>query len=152
MMDKEKGLARLMRICSVCEKCRKDALTSLERWEVDPKEHSEIVDYLIENKYIDERRYAKAFIRDKSNYSNWGETKIKMALRAKGISAELINEYIGEINPKSMEQKIKKALETKMRSIKYKDKYDLRNKLLRFASSRGYSMDVVYKFIGESEF
>lgn len=142
-MDKEKALARLMMQCSVCEKCRKDAITLLERWEVEPKEFAEVIDYLVSNKYIDEQRYTKAFIRDKADYSNWGEMKIKMALRAKGISAELIEEHMGEIDEEAMRLKIKKALETKKRGLKYKDKYDLRNKLLRFAFSRGYNIEVV---------
>lgn len=135
----------------MCEKCRKDAITSLQRWEVAPKEFSEILDYLVSNKYIDEDRYTKAFVRDKSNYSNWGEAKIRTALRTKGIALEMINENMAEIDAGAMEQKIKKALETKKKGLKYKDKYDLRNKLLRFAFSRGYSMDLVYKFVGEDE-
>lgn len=146
-MEKEKALARLMKQCSVCEKCRKDAITLLTRWEVDKNEFAAILDYLVSNRYIDEERYARAFIRDKSNYSNWGEEKIRMTLRAKGIAAEFIEENMSEIDPEAMEAKIKKALETKKKGLKYKDDYDLRNKLLRFAFSRGYNMTIVKKLI-----
>lgn len=148
-MEYEKALARLMRQCSVSERCRKDCVTSLDRWEVAKHDQQKIIDYLTQNKYIDETRYIAAYVKDKSKFSNWGEAKIKMGLRAKGISWELITEAVGEIDPEAMEEKIMKALETKLRGLKYKDKYDLRNKLLRFAFSRGYALEVVNRFINK---
>lgn len=149
MMEKEKALARLMKQCSVCEKCRKDCLTLLVRWGVEKEEQKKIINYLIENKYIDERRYVAAYVKDKARFSNWGEMKIKMGLRDKGIENDLINEFLEEIDPEAMEEKIVRALETKTKGLKYKDKYDLRNKLLRFAFSRGYNIDTVNRFINK---
>lgn len=148
-MEYEKALGRLMKQCSLSERCRKDCIVSLDRWEVAKSDQQKIIDYLVENKYVDENRYVAAYVKDKSRFSNWGEAKIKTGLRTKGISWELINEAVSEIDTEAMEEKIVKALETKLRGLKYKDKYDLRNKLLRFAFSRGYSIGVVNRFISE---
>ena len=143
----EKALLKLMKMCSLGEKCEKDSVELLKRWKVDADKHDEIIAYLIENKYIDNIRFAFAYTRDKSNFSAWGETKIKMALRAKGISNNIIEDAISSIDENSMIEKTEKALDTKLRNLKYKDNYDLRNKLLRFAFSRGYDMGVVSSYI-----
>ena len=143
----EKALLKLMKMCSLCEKCEKDSVELLKRWKVDTDKHSEIIGYLLENKYIDNNRFALAYARDKSNFSTWGESKIKMALRAKGITPDVIEEVMGSIDKKTMLEKIERALDTKLKGLKYKDSYDLKNKLLRFAFSRGYDMGIVSSYI-----
>lgn len=143
----ERALAKLMKLCSLSEKSVKDAKELLARWKVDESRRGEIIKYLVENRYLDDNRFAAAYVRDKTNFSAWGASRIKMGLRAKGVSSEIIEEVMLSIDDGMMQEKIEKALDTKMRGLKYSDKYDLRNKLLRFAFSRGYDMEQVSDYL-----
>lgn len=146
-MEYEKALSRLVRQCALCERCERDVRESMRRWEVDSSTSDKIVNYLVENKYVDNRRYTEAYIKDKATLSNWGEEKIVSGLRAKGIPMTLIKEYLEVIDPHQMSEKIEQAMAQKLSTITYKDKYDMRNKLLRFAFSRGYDMKIATKFL-----
>lgn len=145
----ERALAKLMKLCSLSEKSVKDAKELLIRWKVDELKRGEIIQYLVSNRYIDDSRFAAAYVRDKSNFSAWGTSRIKMGLRAKGISSDIIDYVMSNIDDQVMQDKIERSLDIKMRGLKYKDKYDLRNKLLRFAFSRGYDMEQATDYLNK---
>lgn len=140
--DPSKVADRLRGLCSRREYCRSDimkkALTSLDG-NVD--EASGVVDLLVEEKYIDDLRYATAFARDKASISGWGEVKIRHMLLSKGISAETIDEALGEIDSGKASVRLQKLLENKARSLSGDPQRKL--KLLRFALGRGYGYDEV---------
>lgn len=140
--DPAKVADRLRRLCSRREYCRSDimkkALASLEG-NVD--EASGVVDILIEEKFIDDLRYATAFARDKASISGWGEAKIRYMLLSKGIPSGTINEALSEIDGGKASLRLQKLLENKARSLS--DDPQKKLKLLRFALGRGYGYDEV---------
>ena len=71
--------------CAKAERCKCEVLHKLQLWGA-PEEHEEnILAHLVKEGYIDESRYAKAFVRDKYRFSQWGTMKISQALRLKRI-------------------------------------------------------------------
>ncbi len=145
-MDKSKVADRLRGLCSRREYCRseimKKALTALEG---DSAAASEIVATLVEEKYIDELRYASAFARDKSSIAGWGEVKIRFMLSSKGIPKEIIEKALGEIDEGKASGKLARILETKAKALK--DDPRIKMKLLRFALGRGYEYDEVKEIL-----
>jgi regulatory protein len=81
-------------------------------------------------------------VRDKINLSGWGAYKIKSALRAKGVSREVIESVVepmlGETN---MSERLEEMMQRKLRTLKYNSPYEAKTKLIRFAASRGYDME-----------
>ncbi len=141
-MEYGKALSRAMKKCSTREIARADMQAALKRWEVSSEDIIRILDRLESDKFIDDRRFATAYIRDKMRFSGWGRGKIVNALRVKGISSSTINELCEElIDTDTMRDKIDSELRKKALTIKYKDKYDFRDKLMRFAASRGYDLE-----------
>lgn len=100
-----------------------------------------LLDELVKDKYVDDLRYATAFARDKASISGWGATKIRYALSVKGVSRDVIDEALREIDESSAKARLDKLLENKYKSLK--DDPQCRLKLLRFALGRGYSYDEV---------
>ena len=96
----------------------------------------EIVASLVADGFVDERRYAAAFARDKSSLAGWGPIKIRQMLRSKGIPDETIREALGEIDPERASEKLRRLLETKRRSLEGDPAW--KYKLIRFALTRGY--------------
>lgn len=107
----------------------------------DREQAAEIVETLVNEKYIDDLRYASAFARDKSSIAGWGETKIRYMLSAKGISREVVTQALEEIDASRARTRLEKLLENKLKTLK--DDPQCRLKMLRFALGRGYGYDEV---------
>ena len=80
--------------CSIAEHCIEDVNNKLQKWNVPAEWHEPIIDRLIADGFIDENRYAKAFVVDKFRLNKWGKTKIALALKLKGVSKEDISEAL----------------------------------------------------------
>lgn len=150
MKDPQKVADRLRGLCSRREYCRSDMMKkAIAALDGDQSEATRVVDLLVKERYVDDLRYASAFARDKSSISGWGIVKISHMLSAKGISREIIDAALEEIDEEKASSRLDKLLQSKARSLK--DDPQAKLKLLRFAMGRGYGYeevkDVVDKLI-----
>jgi len=137
-----KILNALTRLCSLSEHCRSDIFRKLEKYDV--KDPQEIVDYLCQEGFIDEFRYARAFARDKSSLQGWGSAKIRITLLRKNIPSEVIEKALMEIDLSMAQEKLHNLLSTKWRLLaNEKDSVKRQAKLFRFAMGRGYEYDEI---------
>lgn len=143
-MAEDKDMARvtdrMRRLCSRREYCRSDIMSKVVvALDGDREQAEKIVETLVNEKYIDDLRYASAFARDKSSIAGWGETKIRYMLSAKGISREVVTQALEEIDASRARTRLEKLLENKLKTLK--DDPQCRLKMLRFALGRGYGYD-----------
>ena len=145
-MDNIKILNNLRRQCSRREYCTKDVLAKAEKsLDGNREEAQKILQTLVEEKYVDDLRYASAYAREKSSISGWGEVKIRYMLSAKGILKETISEAVEGIDEGKASGRLWKLMETKARSLK--DDPQARLKMLRFGLGRGYSYEAVAEVV-----
>ena len=144
----EQALTALMRLCARSEKSSGDALRLMRTWEVAECERQGVLQKLIDQRFIDDRRYAEAYTREKSSLAGWGERKIALQLRQKGVARDIIVEVLASINGDEQSQRLVDKLSRKMRSTKAASEYELRGKLLRYALSLGYDYDMAIEAIG----
>ena len=138
----DKILNNLRRQCSRREYCTADVLKKAEKaLDGDHQQAVKVLNVLVEEKFVDDRRYAAAFARDKSTIAGWGAVKIRYMLSAKGISKDIISEALEEVDVRKADDRLRKLLENKDRSLKEDPQRKM--KLLRFALGRGYSYDEV---------
>lgn len=138
----EQALQSLMRECARSERSSGDALRLMKRWGVSDEDAQKVLARLLSERFIDDSRYAEAFVRDKLNLSGWGAYKIKSALRAKGVSKEIIDEVAAQmIEAADMCERLEEIMVRRLRTLKYSSPYDAKTKLIRFAASRGYDLD-----------
>jgi len=138
----DKILNNLRRQCSRREYCTADVLKKAEKaLDGDHQQAVKVLNVLVEEKFVDDRRYAAAFARDKSSIAGWGAVKIRYMLSAKGISKDIISEALEEVDVRKADDRLRKLLENKNRSLKEDPQRKI--KLLRFALGRGYSYDEV---------
>lgn len=143
------ALSRLEDLCARSEQCTGEARKKLFNWGINPTDADKIINSLIARRYIDDRRYCEAFVRDKVSFARWGKRKIRLALMQKRVAADLINEAIGSIDNDLYFETLKKIVLTKAGTIKDADTYEGRTKLFRFAVSRGFEPDLIAKVIRE---
>lgn len=140
--DPLKVADRMMALCSRREYCRKDILKKvMTALDGDAAKAEEVVGKLVEERYVDDRRYAAAFARDKASIAGWGAAKIRYMLAAKGVDREIIASALEEVDVSRADARLEKLMENKARSLK--DDPQRRIKLLRFGVGRGYAYEEV---------
>ena len=146
MKDPLKVADRMRALCSRREYCRKDILKKvMTALDGDAAKAEEVVGKLVEERYVDDRRYAAAFARDKASIAGWGTAKIKYMLAAKGVDREIIASALEEVDVTRADARLEKLMENKARSLK--DDPQRRMKLLRFGVGRGYGYEEVSSMI-----
>ncbi len=146
-LDINTALDRAQWLCSQSERCVFDISQKLHQWGVDPNDSKRILDSLVADGFIDEARYAQSFAREKARFNRWGPKKIEMALRAKRIADEYIQQSMSAIQELTSTSILEELISKKAKFIKYKDSYDLKSKLLRFGISRGFEYAEVAKSV-----
>ena len=141
----EQALHRMAAYCSRAERCVHDIRQKLIRWELPADQQNKIIQHLQREKFLDESRYCRAFVNDKSKYNQWGSYKIKYTLKKKNIPEELIKEALQTIDPKESRKQLHQLLQNKKKTIKGKNDFEIKQKLMRFAASRGFSLDEIEK-------
>ena len=135
------ALQSLMRLCSRAEKSTGDARRLMRTWGVPEAEQQEVVDKLVAQRFIDNRRYAEAYAREKSSLAGWGARKIAMQLRQKGVERDVITQTLAMLDADAQNDKLVEKLQRKQRTTKAANDYELRGKLLRYALGLGYDYE-----------
>ncbi len=139
----EQMLFKASAYCATAEHCEADVRTKLQTWACAPEHIDKIIDYLKNENFLNEQRYCNAFVRDKFRFNQWGKTKIAMMLRTKNIAEETIAEAIDQIDDATYQQTVTTLLQTKLKGLKYRDEYDRKAKLIRFAQGRGFEYGII---------
>ena len=139
----EQALAALMRLCARAEKSQDDARRLMRGWGLAEREGEQVLARLVRDRFIDDGRYAEAFVRDKLRLSGWGEYKIRTALQRKRIDRALIDAALAEADRPAMGERLRRQLERKARTAKYSTQYELKTKLIRYGLSLGYDYETV---------
>jgi len=136
----EQTLNRLAAYCSRAERCIWDIRQKMNDREVSAKEQEQIIQRLQNEKFLDESRYCLAFVNDKSRYSHWGAYKIKQELKKKQLPESLIREALKNISPEEALEHLRQLLQNKKKTVKGKTEFEIKQKLMRFAAGRGFSL------------
>ncbi|MDR2886949.1 MAG: RecX family transcriptional regulator [Bacteroidales bacterium] len=142
------ALTKAMQICSRQEYCISDIEKKLEQWEVSKPDMYEITDILQKENFINEERYATAFAKDKFNYNKWGKIKIASHMKIKKIPMTIIDMALDSIDSSRYITTLETIIKTHRKSVKAKNSYELKAKLMRFGLSRGFESSLLYELLG----
>lgn len=135
-------LSRLQKRCSKAEYCSSDVYRkALKALDGDAEAAARVLAALVEEKYVDDVRYAGAFAREKAGLQGWGPIKIRFQLRSKGISEDAIAAALEEVEPGRAADKLERLLAAKSRTLEGDPQFRL--KMLKFGLSRGYEYAAV---------
>lgn len=141
----EKYLIKSQAYCSRAEKCESDVRTYLYKQGVDSETISKIIESLVTDKFVDNGRYARAFVSDAFKFNKWGRLKIRQALLAKGISDKIMAEPLAEIDDAEYMSLLENVLRSKLKYVRGDDEYKIKASVFRFAYSRGFEPELVEK-------
>lgn len=135
-------LQRMASYCSTSEHCIQEVRKKIDEAGLTDEASDRIIDRLLKEKFIDEARYARFFVNDKSRFNKWGRIKISYELYRKEIPSAIREEALAAIDEDEYRSLLFDLLKSKRRSVKGKDDRDTFNKLLRFAAGRGFESGI----------
>jgi len=142
-MDLNTALRKASALCSRQEYCCSDIRKKLGNWGVPLMAQQKIITTLIQEKFIDESRFADAFVRDKFRFNRWGRHKIKWQLKQKGIPEDIINQAMAQIDENDYIQTLTTLLKTKQNQILDRELQKQKAALIRNAVSKGFETDII---------
>jgi regulatory protein len=142
---------QLAAVCAQAEHCEQEMRDKMKRWGVDKESQERVIARLIKERYIDNERYARAFVKDKIRYNKWGRRKVQQALWMKRIDEDIQQRILDEISDKEYLDVLVPLLKQKRKTIKASNDYELSQKLVRFALSRGFDFGIIRQCLNVDE-
>ena len=138
-------LDKMAKYCAYQERCVKDVRNKLKTFEIPEEEKAKILDYLLDNRFVNDERFAKSFVRGKVNQSGWGVNKIRFHLIQKGIDKDIIEEALGQTDEEAYRQRLIEILKTKAKTVKADSDFEKKRKLAAYAMQKGFEGSLVWE-------
>jgi len=151
MKSENEAYLTLTVLCAQAEHCQWEMLEKMRRWEVSEEAQARVMQRLVKEKYVDDERYAEAFVKDKIRYNKWGRRKVDQGLWQKHIDADIRKRVLDEVDDDEYLSVLRPLLKQKRKTTKANSDYELNQKLMRFALGRGFTFDIIRQCIDVEE-
>ena len=149
MTDHQKqALYRAASFCAYQERSTKEVRQRLTELELSDQDAQPVIDELMAQNYLNEERFARAFAGGKFRIKKWGRLKIRQEMKLRGVSNDLIQKGLSEIDGDDYEETLRDLIEKKAHSLRGNEPLILKQKLLRFGLSKGYESDLIWDAMG----
>ena len=149
IQDFDSVLKKILHYCSYQDRCVSEVKTKISTFEISSSDKEKIMQLLINEGFVDDKRFAHNFVRSKIHLKKWGVNKIRMSLKTKGISDDIISEALSEIDPDFYREDLVKILKTK--KINESDDFKRKAKLAQYAIQKGYEPALVWEAVKSLE-
>lgn len=149
-LSPDQVLDKMAKYCAYQERCVKDVVEKLKTFDINQKDKDEILSYLIDNRFVDDKRFAKSFVKGKINQNGWGLNKIRFHLNQKGIAKELIDEALQDTDEERYRQRLIDILRAKAKTVKADNEFEKKRKLAAYAMQRGFETSLVWEVINSA--
>ncbi|MDA9329095.1 RecX family transcriptional regulator [Flavobacteriales bacterium] len=146
-MTQKEALGKMAKFCAYQERCQSEIKHKLFGTGLSNDEINNVICDLIEHKFLDEERFAKAFVRGKFNQKGWGRIKIQQHLNQKQISSFCQKKGMLEINENDYLSKLEEIILKKSNSLKTEDQFIRKIKTASYAISRGFESELVWEVL-----
>jgi regulatory protein len=113
------------------------------------EEVENIIVHLIQTNFLNEERFAEAYVRGKFNIKRWGKFKIQTGLKKHRVDAKMIRKALAQIDQDEYLEVLRTLLNQKKERLKEKNLYKRKASMVRFASQRGFESDLIYDMLRE---
>ena len=138
-------LKKVLHYCAYQDRCTQEVRNKLATFDMTDSEKEKIMQFLVDEGFIDDERYASTFVKSKTHLKKWGVNKIRISLKLKGLSDEIISNALSEIDPEMYREELIKVLKAK--KINETDPYKRKAKLAQYAIQKGYEPTLVWEAV-----
>ena len=137
--------------CAKQEFSRADICSKLMGKGASAEEARTLTERLVDECYVDDARFAAAFVADKIRFDHWGRIKIRYMLHLKGVADDLVEEALEQIDETAYTETLKQFLNSRLRSAQAATPFALRQKVARTAIGRGFEPSLVFRLLNMEE-
>ncbi len=145
------ALRKAAMFCAYQERTQQEVRDRLKEWGVWGDDAEEVIAELIQQNYLNEERFAKSFAGGKFRVKGWGRRKIKQHLQQRGITGYNLDQAMKEVAPDDYRETLADLLAKKRRSLQDTNPLVVKQKLVRYAMSKGYESDLIFAVLGGEE-
>jgi regulatory protein len=146
-ITEQEALQKLSALCARAEHSSGEMLEKMRRWQLSEDARERVLDRLIDEKFVDDERFARLFVREKIRFDRWGRRKIEQALYQKGVASDISRRVLDEVDDEAYVAELKKLIAAKRRSVQAESDYEMRAKLTKYALGRGFGYNVIRQCI-----
>ena len=143
----EEALNRAAALCGSREVSSSHVRSKLKSWKVSEEVASRIIDRLEQEKFLDDRRFAVAYVRDKFRLNEWGKIKLTHMLRQKEIPDAIIVQALEQIDQDTYTRTCERLISEKAATLKETNPYKRKGKLFMYAAQRGFESDLIHRIL-----
>lgn len=136
------AMNRAAALCARSEQAPADIRDKLHKWGLSACDATQVLQALMQQGFLDEQRYARAFVKDRFAFNGWGRIKIAHQLRQKGIPSAVIEEAMAVIDDGQYRERLTELLHAKWRTVKSREPRAAWAAMMRFAASRGFETGI----------
>ena len=149
--DEKLALSKAEHFCAYQDRAQQEVRNKLYEWGLWTDAVENIIILLIAGNFLNEERFAKAYVQGKFKQKGWGRNKIKQGLKFKNIPPALLKKALQTIDADDYLAMLQKVIQKKARLLTEKEPYKRRYKLQQYALSRGYENDLIADVLKDSE-
>ena len=144
-MTFDEALERCRFLAAKGECCTFDLEQKMRNWGVQSADIQRVVESLIADRFIDNLRFAIAYVRDKTRFNHWGRVKTTLMLRQKHIDKQTINEAFNELPESDYQRAFEAERDKKMRQLRALKPFERNRKTAAYLIQKGFEPDLVFK-------
>lgn len=149
--DEKVAMAKAQHYCAYQERSQQEVRDKLFEWGLWQAAVEDIISQLITAGFLNEERFAKAYVQGKFRQKSWGKNKIKQGLKLKRVPDVLIKKALLIIDSDAYLHTLQHILDKKSALLSEKDSYKRRYKLQQYAISRGFESDIICDVLKNSD-
>lgn len=149
-LSPKQAKVKLYRYCVYQERCHQEVKQKLSELGLWGDEAEEIVTHLVQEGFLNEERFAKAYASGKFRLKHWGRLKIVRELEQRGLSIHCINAGLNEISESDYRQTILMLLAKKASVADASNLYTLRDKIAKSVIQKGFEPELVWTLLKET--
>ena len=139
------ALQRCQFLAAKSECCTYDLAQKMYRWGVSAEVSQKVIASLVEDRFVDDLRYATAYVRDKTRLNHWGRVKTTMMLRQKRISQEIVNEAFNEMPDTDYIRAFEVERDKKLKQLRALQPFERNRKTAAYLIQKGFEPDFVFR-------
>ena len=144
-MTVSEATKRIEYYCAYQERCHKEVQLKLKKMGMIPKAMDKIIVHLIEHNFLNEERFAKAFVRGKFRIKKWGKNRLVRELKFREVSKYSIESGLREINPEEYLEVLDDLVKKRIAQVKERNPYKKKRKVTDYLLYRGWESHLIYE-------
>jgi len=145
----QEATKKIEHYCAYQDRCHKEVISKLKEMGMIPMAIDKILGQLIQDRFLNEERFAKSFARGKFKIKKWGRNRIVNELKQRDISKYNITTALKEIDPIEYANSLDELAKKRLQQLSEPNPQKRKKKLADYLLYRGWESHLVYEKLQE---